>query len=54
LARGQAKAVTQAVNELCGRLRPHAATLVEGFGIPERWLAAPIVAEPRLTEAVAI
>jgi len=42
LSRGQAKAVTQAVNALCGQLRPHAATLVDGFGIPERWLAAPM------------
>ncbi|GAA1290063.1 acyl-CoA dehydrogenase [Saccharothrix xinjiangensis] len=38
----RSKAVTQAVNELCGRLRPHARTLVDAFGIPEAWLAAPI------------
>ncbi|WP_367128946.1 acyl-CoA dehydrogenase [Saccharothrix sp. HUAS TT1] len=39
----RAKAVSQAVNELCGRLRPHARTLVDAFGIPEAWLAAPMV-----------
>ncbi|MGW4116738.1 acyl-CoA dehydrogenase family protein [Actinosynnema sp. NPDC004786] len=38
----RSKAVSQAVNELCGRLRPHARTLVDAFGIPETWLAAPI------------
>jgi len=53
LSRGQAKAVTAAVNSLCGRLRPHAATLVNGFGIPEPWLAAPIVTRPRLAESFA-
>lgn len=42
LSRGQAKSVTAAVNELCRRVRPHAATLVDGFGIPEPWLSAPI------------
>ena len=42
-ARGRAKAVTQAVNGLCGRLRPHARTLVDGFGIPEPWLACPLL-----------
>ncbi|WP_456153895.1 acyl-CoA dehydrogenase family protein [Saccharothrix syringae] len=38
----RAKAVSQAVNELCGQLRPHARDLVDAFGIPEPWLAAPI------------
>ncbi|MFT7834889.1 acyl-CoA dehydrogenase [Saccharothrix sp. BKS2] len=38
----RSKAVTQAVNELCGQLRPHARTLVDAFGIPETWLASPI------------
>ena len=31
----RAKAVTRGVNERCRSLRPHALTLVEGFGIPE-------------------
>ncbi|GAA3387037.1 acyl-CoA dehydrogenase family protein [Cryptosporangium minutisporangium] len=39
---GRAKRVTSAVNELCQELRPHAVTLVEGFGIPEDWLDVPI------------
>jgi acyl-CoA oxidase len=37
-----AKAVTRTVNDLCGELRPHARLLVDGFGIPDSWLAAPI------------
>ena len=43
LTPARAKAVTQAVNGLCGRLRPHARTLVDGFGIPEPWLACPLL-----------
>jgi acyl-CoA oxidase len=43
LTPGRAKTVTQAVNALCGRLRPHARTLVDGFGIPERWLECPLL-----------
>jgi len=43
LTPGRAKAVTQAVNGLCGRLRPHARTLVDGFRIPEAWLACPLL-----------
>jgi acyl-CoA oxidase len=43
LTAGRAKAVTQAVNALCGELRPHARTLVDAFGIPETWLACPLL-----------
>ncbi|HEY2205073.1 MAG TPA: acyl-CoA dehydrogenase [Pseudonocardia sp.] len=43
LTAGQAKAVTAAVNDLCRELRPHAALLVDGFGIPEAWLDAAIL-----------
>ena len=43
LTPGRAKAVTQGVNALCGALRPHARTLVDGFGIPEAWLACPLL-----------
>jgi len=39
---GRAKRVTGAVNDLCQELRPQALLLVEGFGIPEDWLDAPI------------
>jgi acyl-CoA oxidase len=49
LTSGRAKAVTQAVNALCGRLRPHARTLVDGFGIPERWLDCPLLDGERET-----
>ena len=52
LSRRQAKAATQAVNRLCADLRPHAGVLVDGFGIPERWLATPITG-PAQTGAVA-
>jgi acyl-CoA oxidase len=37
-----AKAVSAAVNALCGELRPHARALVDGFGIPDEWLGASI------------
>ncbi|WP_433557244.1 acyl-CoA dehydrogenase [Pseudonocardia xinjiangensis] len=43
ISRGRAKAVTQAVNTLCGQLRPQARTLVDGFGIPEAWLDCPLL-----------
>jgi acyl-CoA oxidase len=36
LSTERAKAVTRGINDLCRRLRPHALTLVDGFGIPER------------------
>ncbi|CAM3788468.1 acyl-CoA dehydrogenase [Nocardiopsis rhodophaea] len=42
LSASRAKAVTQAVNTLCQGLRPHAVDLVEGFGLLDEWLAAPI------------
>ncbi|WP_406688358.1 acyl-CoA dehydrogenase [Saccharopolyspora sp. ID03-671] len=38
----RAKAITQAINTLCGELRPHAVDLVEAFGMPRQWLTAPI------------
>ncbi len=38
----RAKAVTETVNSLCAELRPHAASLVDAFGLPDEWLAAPI------------
>jgi acyl-CoA oxidase len=31
------------VNELCQQLRPHADTLIDGFGIPDAWLDAAIL-----------
>ncbi|MEV0082514.1 acyl-CoA dehydrogenase [Saccharopolyspora sp. NPDC050642] len=38
----RSKAITEAVNVLCGQIRPHAVDLVAGFGIPRQWLTAPI------------
>ncbi len=38
----RAKAVTQAVDDLCLELRPQVSTLIDGFGIPEEWVEAPI------------
>ncbi|MGV0624826.1 acyl-CoA dehydrogenase family protein [Mycolicibacter minnesotensis] len=35
LSTDRAKAVTRGINDRCRRLRPHAQTLVDGFGIPE-------------------
>ncbi|MDX2194465.1 MAG: acyl-CoA dehydrogenase [Gemmatimonadales bacterium] len=38
----KAKAIRAQVNALCAELRPHAVALVDGFGIPDALLAAPI------------
>jgi acyl-CoA oxidase len=38
----RAKAVIAEINALCARLRPHARTLVDAFGIPDEAVAAPI------------
>ncbi|HEY9418521.1 MAG TPA: acyl-CoA dehydrogenase [Pseudonocardia sp.] len=43
LTRSRAKAVTVGVNELCAALRPSARALVDAFGIPETWLACPLL-----------
>jgi len=43
LSSGRSKAVIAAVNTLCTELRPHARTLVDAFGIPEQYLAAPML-----------
>ena len=43
LGAGRTKTLVTAVNELCGELRPHARELVDAFGIPERWLACPML-----------
>ena len=47
LTAARTKAVTTEVNRLCGALRPHARTLVDGFGIPEQWLEAPMLGTDR-------
>ncbi|YAL83864.1 acyl-CoA dehydrogenase [Dermacoccaceae bacterium W4C1] len=38
----RSRAVTAEVNDLCQKLRPHARTLVDAFGIPEGFITAPI------------
>ncbi len=43
LTPARSKAVTQAVNELCTGVRPHARRLVDAFGVPEGQVAAPII-----------
>ncbi|GAA2025630.1 acyl-CoA dehydrogenase [Catenulispora yoronensis] len=43
LSAGRSKAVIAAVNTLCAELRPHARTLVDAFGIPRQYLAAPML-----------
>ena len=42
LAADDARRVVTEVNELCRELRPHALALVEGFGVPDALLRAPI------------
>jgi len=42
LSTGRSRAVTAAVNSLCGELRPQVTTLVDALGIPEELITAPI------------
>ncbi|WP_426564552.1 acyl-CoA dehydrogenase [Angustibacter sp. McL0619] len=42
LTAARSKQVVALVNASCARIRPHALELVDGFGIPDAWLAAPI------------
>ena len=43
LTPARSKALTGVVNDLCAQLRPHASTLVAGFGIPQEWLGAAVL-----------
>lgn len=45
LTPARAKAITAVIDELCLSLRPHALTLVEGLGVPEAWLQAPLLTD---------
>ena len=47
LAADDAKDLKKRVNTLCAELRPHALTLVAGFGIPDALLRAPIAVAPQ-------
>lgn len=44
ISTGRAKAVGAQLNALCAELRPDALALIEGFGIPEAWLGAKLLA----------
>ncbi|GAA2856176.1 acyl-CoA dehydrogenase [Pseudonocardia halophobica] len=46
LTAAETRGVVAAVNELCGSLRPHARLLVDAFGIPEGWIACPLLEDP--------
>ncbi|GAB4933177.1 acyl-CoA dehydrogenase [Mycobacterium avium subsp. hominissuis] len=48
----RAKAVTRGINDRCRALRPHAQTLVDGFGIPERLRYAEMLHPENLSEAL--
>ena len=43
LTPARSKALTGVLNDLCAQLRPHASTLVAGFGIPDGWLGAAVL-----------
>ena len=43
LSPARAKLVSGGVDILCGELRPHALSLVEGLGVPEAWLRADLL-----------
>ncbi|GAA4699547.1 acyl-CoA dehydrogenase [Pseudonocardia yuanmonensis] len=46
LTAAETRAVVAAVNDLCAELRPHARLLVDAFGIPEGWIACPLLEDP--------
>lgn len=52
LSTERAKAVTRGINDRCRALRPHAETLVDGFGIPERLRYAEMLHPENLSDAV--
>lgn len=52
LSTERAKAVTRGINDRCRALRPHAQTLVNGFGIPERLRYAEMLHPENLSEAL--
>jgi acyl-CoA oxidase len=52
LSTERAKAVTRGINDRCRTLRPHAKTLVDGFGIPESLRYAEMLHPENLTDVV--
>ncbi len=51
LSTDRAKAVTRGINDRCRALRPHARTLVDGFGIPEELRYAEMLHPENLPDA---
>ncbi|MFP5019362.1 acyl-CoA dehydrogenase family protein [Pseudonocardia phyllosphaerae] len=43
LTAAESRSIRPLVNGLCAELRPYAGTLVDGFGIPDTWLACPML-----------
>lgn len=43
LTAAESRSIRPLVNGLCAELRPHARTLVDGFGVPDEWLACPML-----------
>lgn len=43
LTAAESRSIRPLVNGLCRELRPYARTLVDGFGIPDEWLACPML-----------
>ncbi|HKI41989.1 MAG TPA: acyl-CoA dehydrogenase, partial [Mycobacterium sp.] len=52
LSTERAKAVTRGINDRCRALRPHAETLVDGFGIPEQLRYAEMLHPENLPDAL--
>src|SRR6202034_4430422 len=52
LSTARAKAVTRGINDRCRALRPHAETLVDGFGIPEPLRYAEMLHPENLSDAL--
>ncbi|GAA4891387.1 acyl-CoA dehydrogenase [Tessaracoccus lubricantis] len=47
----RSKAITSAVDALCGELRPQSLALAEGLGVPQEWLVHPRRAVPPIIES---
>jgi acyl-CoA oxidase len=52
LSTERAKAVTRGINDRCRALRPHAETVVDGFGVPERLRYAEMLHPENLSDAL--
>jgi acyl-CoA oxidase len=46
LTAAESRRIRPLIDELCAELRPHARLLVDAFGIPEAWLACPMLDGP--------